>query len=125
MPSQILPLLASEKQVLRWNERSSSDRLRVNDAIVASGLQYPILVDPHGIGVRGIAELERKRNLVVIDLHGGTTPASLYMGHITEAVRTGKPVLVFNVGHKIPPELKDFAVAALSAGTRTIEFDSA
>jgi hypothetical protein len=123
-PRQVLPLLASESQVLRWNERGLSVQLRTNDAIVASGLQFPILVDPHGVGVRAIAELEKGRDMVVIDLHGGTTSATNYMAHITEAVRTNTPVLVLNVGQKIPAELKDFAVAALSAGDRKIEFDN-
>jgi hypothetical protein len=39
-------------------------------------------------------------------------------------LRTNTPVLVLNVGQKIPAELKDFAVAALSAGDRKIEFDN-
>lgn len=108
----VLPLVASEAMCLHWDRNGTTEYVRVNDSILCTSPQWPLLIDPQALAVRAITDLETKHRLVVFDLHGGSTDIAEYEHDIMLACKEQRPVLVVNVGAALSPHLKDVIVAS-------------
>ncbi|XP_066267393.1 dynein axonemal heavy chain 2-like isoform X1 [Branchiostoma lanceolatum] len=71
-----------------------------NGVIVSRGRRWPLMVDPQGQAIKWIKNMERQRDLKIIDLQQHD-----YLRTLENAVQFGTPVLLQNVQEELDPSL--------------------
>jgi dynein heavy chain len=95
-------LLAKPTDVRFWNIQGlPSDQFSTeNGVIVTRGRRWPLMVDPQGQAIKWVKNMERERNLKVVDLQQAD-----YIRTLENAIQFGTPVLMQNVGEELDPSL--------------------
>jgi hypothetical protein len=110
--SSLMPLVASEDDICMWDESWATDFFKLNHAAVQHPVRLPLLIDPHGLGMDAIVQMEEGNQLVRLDVAGGLCNLPHLVRQAEVALKTNKPTLFYNIGTKIPAELFDFIRAA-------------
>jgi hypothetical protein len=105
--SQLTMLLVSEDDICSWDECWSTDFIKLNHAILQTPVRFPVLVDPHGAGIENIVRMEHGRGMVVLDAANGKCNVQLLVRQAEVAWKTGVPILIHNIGVRLPAELYD------------------
>eukprot|EP00730_Choanoeca_flexa_P002353 TRINITY_DN11019_c0_g1_i1.p1 TRINITY_DN11019_c0_g1~~TRINITY_DN11019_c0_g1_i1.p1 ORF type:complete len:1435 (+),score=328.02 TRINITY_DN11019_c0_g1_i1:91-4305(+) len=95
-------LLAKPTDVRFWNIQGlPSDQFSTeNGVIVTRGRRWPLMIDPQGQAIKWVKNMERERNLKVVDLQQAD-----YIRTLENAIQFGTPVLMQNVGEELDPSL--------------------
>ena len=120
--SQLATLLVSEDDICSWDECWSTDFVKLNHATLQTSVRFPVLVDPHGAGIENIVRMEQGQGLVVLDAANGKCNVQMLVRQAEIAWKTGVPILIHNIGVRLPAELYDILQMAhrdRSQGTQT------
>jgi dynein heavy chain len=102
-PSYSFVMFLSKPTLVRdWNiQGPPSDSFSTeNGVIVTKSSRWPLMVDPQGQAIKWIKNMEKKKNLKVIDLQQPD-----FLCTLENTVQSGSPVVLQNVGEELDPAL--------------------
>ena len=96
-------ILSNPYQIRGWNaSQLPSDQLSIENAVlVTQGRRWPLMIDPQDQANTWIRTMERPNGLQIVKL---TTPN--FLRTLENAIRTGAPVLLEEVGETLDPSLE-------------------
>lgn len=111
-------ILSSPYQVRQWNAAGlPRDQLSTENAVlVTCGRRWPLMIDPQDQAYNWIKQMEAKNGLRVVKM---TDPN--FLRTLENAIRTGQPVLLEEVGETLDPALEPILLKqTFKAGGRTL-----
>lgn len=100
---QLAQILSSDYQIREWNAAAlPRDKLSTENAVlVTCGRRWPLMIDPQDQANTWIRTMERPNGLQVIKLS-----QTNFLRTLENAIRTGQPVLLEEVGETLDPSLE-------------------
>eukprot|EP00912_Choanoflagellata_sp_UC4_P001366 UC4_evm2s846 len=125
----VLQKLLKTSELLILNHYGYDSYFITNAAILSLGDNWPLMFDPHGLGMAHVIRIESRSGLLICDLLEGRSKSEAYIPMLERAITEGLPILLANIGATFDSSLSSFVAqcnrsAALSgcimlAGNKT------